>query len=587
MNQLLTRYGKEINPDNILGEYPRPQLKRSSYLNLNGYWDFCINYEKDYKDYDKKILVPFSPESYLSGVSEMVYPTMYSHYKKEIVLPSDFVKDLVILHFGAVDQICELYINGKFVLKHIGGYVPFSVEISQYIDDSLKVNIELLVSDETDTSYHLFGKQRINHEGIFYTPQSGIWQTVWIESVYKEYIRDVRIKPLYDQSQISLELKSDFSGEYIVKVFDNDKNLIKTHKTNKLNTLIHLDGFVSWTPNNPYLYYLEIKTDKDCVETYVGMRCFERKKDSKGIMRFYLNHLPYFQSGVLDQGYYSDGLLTPPSDQAMIDDILTMKELGFNMLRKHIKIEPLRWYYHCDRLGMLVWQDMLSGCEHKNVVFHHVLAILNIHLNDRHKRLFGRVSDEGKNLYEKDLEVMLDYLKNVTSLCVFVPFNEAWGQFDTLRISKKVKEFDEQRLVDHVSGWSDQKGGDFYSRHIYFQKIRFSKRMSKKRIAALTEFGGYSLPVQNHIYNNDKLFGYKKYKEKRALEEALESLYKDKIVPNLHKGLSVLVYTQLSDVEDEVNGFLSYDREVLKVDKDLMKSLNDLLYSTFNEIISE
>jgi len=585
MNQLISKYGKSITPDNVLQDYPRPQLQRDSYLNLNGLWDFSFSTNKNCDEYDKKILVPFSPESVLSGVSVTLSPKMFAHYKRTVNLTKDFVKDLVILHFGAVDQISELYINGNFVLKHIGGYVPFSVDITKYIDESLKMEIKLVVWDTTDTSYHLYGKQRLEHEGIFYTPQSGIWQTVWLESVNKNYFKDIRIKPLYDESAISLDLIADNVEEFIIKVFDNEGDLVKQIKTSTLNNLIRIDGFTAWSPENPYLYYLEIESDFDKIKTYVGMRVFERKLDKNGIMRFFLNHKPYFQSGVLDQGYFSDGLLTPPSDQAMIDDILTMKKLGFNMLRKHIKIEPLRWYYHCDRLGMLVWQDMLSGCEHKNVVFHHVLSVFHIHLNDRFKRLFGKTSIEGKKLYEQDLEVMLDYLKNVTSICVWVPFNEAWGQFDTLRILQKIQSLDNQRLVDHASGWSDHGGGDFYSRHIYYQGIKFSKRLAKKRIAALTEFGGFSCPIEGHRYNEDNIFGYKIIADLEKFQEALERLYKEKIIPNLYRGLSALVYTQLSDVEDEVNGFLTYDREVLKVEEKRIKAMNDSIYRTFEDII--
>ena len=587
MNQLITRYGKNIGPNKVLQEYPRPQLKRDSYINLNGYWDFSISDKEICDKYDERILVPFSPESILSGVNKTLLPGMYAHYRKEIILNSDFIKDLVILHFGAVDQITDLYINNNFVLKHVGGYVPFSVDITDYIDDSLKLEIRLKVSDTTDTSYHLYGKQRLVHEGIFYTPQSGIWQTVWMESVKKDYFKDISIYPLFDESMIYIKLETDFLGEYEIRVFDNDNNLVKKRSTNDLINLIKLDGFTPWTPENPYLYYLEIESESDSIKTYVGMRIFERKLDDSGIMRFYLNHKPYFQSGVLDQGYFSDGLLTAPSDQAMIDDILVMKKLGFNMLRKHIKIEPLRWYYHCDRLGMLVWQDMLSGCEHKNVVFHHVLSIFHIHLNDRFKRLFGRNSAEGKKLYEKDLEIMLNYLKNVTSLCVWVPFNEAWGQFDTLRILEKVRTYDKHRLIDHASGWSDHGGGDFYSRHIYYQGIKFKKRLAKKRIAALTEFGGFSYPVEGHRYNDEIIFGYKTFDDLSKFQKAIEVLYKDKIFSNLNKGLSVLVYTQLSDVEDEVNGFLTYDREVLKVDESMVKALNDFIYDSFKKIVTQ
>jgi beta-galactosidase/beta-glucuronidase len=585
VNQLLTLYAEKLNPDELLQEYPRPQLKRSSYLNLNGYWDFHMSTEPVCHMYDRKILVPFSPESILSGINEILYPNMYAYYQKEVMLEQAFVKDLIILHFGAVDQRCDLFVNDHHVLTHVGGYTPFSVDITPYIKDDLKLKINLSVTDSSDTSYHLTGKQRLNHEGIFYTPQSGIWQTVWLESVSKDYLKDITIKPLYDQSAVFLEVFTDHFHPYIVHIYNHDNELIKTHAADSFKTIIELDSFIPWTPENPYLYNVEIIHGNDVISSYFGMRIFERKKDHNEIMRFYLNHQPYFQSGVLDQGYYSDGLLTAPSDQALIDDIMTMKSLGFNMIRKHIKIESLRWYYHCDRLGMLVWQDMISGSEFKSVVFHHVLSLLHIHLSDRFKKLFGRTNAEGKRLYENDLRIMLNHLKNVTSICTWVPFNEAWGQFDTVRITKLIGELDDTRLIDHASGWSDHGVGDYYSRHMYYQKIRFYKRLAKKRIASLTEYGGYSLPIEGHRYNNDKLFGYKSFETKEAYQKALEDLFVKHLMPNLDKGLSVLVYTQLSDVEDEVNGLVTYDRRILKVDERLMQNLNSRLYSRFKQIM--
>lgn len=586
MNQLMTPYAEKLNPDALLQEYPRPQLKRSSYWNLNGYWDFHMSTEPTCPAYDRKILVPFSPESVLSGINEILTPNMHAYYQKEVLLDSAFVKDLVILHFGAVDQTCELFINDHHVLTHVGGYTPFDVDITPYLGDNYKLKINLSVTDLSDTSYHLTGKQRLIHEGIFYTPQSGIWQTVWLESVSRDYLKDVLIKPLYDQSAVLLQVFTDHFQPFVVHLYDRNHKLLKTHFSNSPQTTIPLDSFIPWTPEDPYLYGIEVIHGNDTITSYFGMRLFERKKDSKGIMRFYLNHRPYFQSGVLDQGYYSDGLLTPPSDQAMIDDILTIKSLGFNMIRKHIKLEPLRWYYHCDRLGMLVWQDMMSGSEFKSVVFHHALSLFHIHLPDCFKKLFGRTNAEGKRLYEDDLHMLLHHLKNVTSICTWVPFNEAWGQFDTLRITRLISQLDDSRLIDHASGWSDHGVGDYYSRHMYYQKIKFYQRLASKRIAALTEYGGYSLPIEGHRYNDDKMFGYKSFDTLEGYQNALEDLFLKKIMPNLDKGLSILVYTQFSDVEDEVNGLITYDRRILKVNEQAMQHLNNQLYSKFKQIVN-
>lgn len=583
MHTLLTKYAPKPT-DSILMEYPRPQLRRDSYFNLNGFWDFQISKNDTVTTYSNRILVPFSPESILSTVNRMVDVDDYAFYRKMVELPKDFLKDRLIIHFGAVDQTCDVYINQKLVLTHVGGYVPFSIDITNDIDGST-FELSLRVKDVTDTSCHLTGKQRLIRGGIFYTPQSGIWQTVWLESVVHGYIKDLKLTPLFDKQSFELSVDSESSEFLSVDVY-NEGNRITHVETPLKSVEIKLDPFHPWSPEQPNLYDLVIRLGNDVIYSYIGIRKFERKVDQQGIQRFFLNGKPYFQSGVLDQGYYSDGLLTPPSDQAMIDDILTMKNLGFNMLRKHIKMEPLRWYYHCDRLGMLVWQDMMSGTENKNVVFHHVLSILHIHLNDRFKKRFGRTQDLGKILYEKDLEIMLHTLKNVVSICTWVPFNEAWGQFDTKRICHKIERIDPTRLVDHASGWSDHGVGDYHSRHIYYQKIRFYKLNAKKRILALTEFGGYSLPIDKHRFNDETVFGYKIFTEDILFRQAIQDLYLNKLTRSIERGLSVLIYTQLSDVEDEVNGFLTYDRTVLKVSPILMKDIHQKLFELFEKKVS-
>ncbi|MDY0317729.1 MAG: glycoside hydrolase family 2 TIM barrel-domain containing protein, partial [Candidatus Izemoplasmatales bacterium] len=294
------------------------------------------------------------------------------------------------------------------------------------------------------------------------------------------------------------------------------------------------------------------------------------------------NDKPYLLSGVLDQGYYPDGLLTNPSDEALYNDIKSMKEMGFNLLRKHIKIEPLRWYYHCDKIGMIVWQDMINGSERKDIFFHGALAMLNIHINDKRHWLFGRRNKKGREQYMLELNEMISHLKNITCISTWVPFNEAWGQFDSLDVSKHIRDIDKTRLIDHASGWSDQGGTDFRSEHIYFKKVKFNEKYAKKRILALTEFGGYSLLVNENSFNPDKVFGYKKYQNQQDLEAGIKQLYENQIIPEVRKGLNVLIYTQLSDVEDEVNGFLTYDRKVAKVDVELIRQINKKLFDAFN-----
>ncbi len=580
MHTLLTKYAQTLE-QGIHLEYPRPQLRRDSYLNLNGPWDFGISNHFDDEVFDTTILVPFSPESVLSGISKTLGINQTAFYRKKVTLPNDFNQGRLLLHFGAVDQLCWVYINHQLVCHHVGGFVPFTIDVTPYVTEESFV-IALKVQDTSDTSYHLNGKQRIERGGIFYTPQSGIWQTVWLESVPIVYIEDLTIIPNVSKQSFKVLVKSSESAFLTVKVMTQGACIKKAETP--LNALdIFIENPHLWSPEDPFLYDLVIEYGTDVVHSYVGMRSFERKADHRGIQRFYLNGQPYFQSGVLDQGYYSDGLLTPTSDQAMIDDILTMKQLGFNMLRKHIKMEPLRWYYHCDRLGMLVWQDMMSGTEFKNVVFHHVLSIAHIHLSDRFRRLFGRQHPTGRSLYEQDLMTLIQTLKNVTSICTWVPFNEAWGQFDTKRICKKVQAMDPTRLVDHVSGWSDQGVGDYHSRHIYFQKIRFYRRTAKKRILALTEFGGYSLPVEGHRFNTDDIFGYKTFDTVENLEIGLKTLYLEALKKDIDRGLSVLIYTQLSDVEDEINGFLTYDRAILKIHPKLMNEIHEQIQKWFKK----
>jgi len=585
MKQLLTPWGENIDKSKVLNEYPRPQMVRDSYLSLNGYWDYAISKKAEIKNYDGKILVPFSPESILSDVNKILGEDEFLHYYREVKLPSNFMKDRLILHFGAVDQEAEVFINDQLVIRHLGGFTPFSVDITEFVTcDSF--SIKLKVKDVTDTSFRQTGKQRIKRGGIFYTQQSGIWQSVWLESVPFNYIEKLIITTDFDNSKVLFKIISsvDKPTNNNIKIsFNNNLTCEKNFQDNLVE--ITLDNFFAWSPEEPNLYDFEIVYEEDLVKGYFGMRKFERKADDYGVMRFFLNNKPYFLSGVLDQGYYPDGLLTAPSDKAFIFDLQSMKDLGFNFIRKHIKIEPLRWYYHCDRLGLIVWQDMVNGSSRKDIIFHGALALANIHLSDKLYFLFGRKSKEGRNQFIKELDEMINHLINITCISTWVPFNEAWGQFDALKIEQHLRLLDKTRLIDHASGWSDQSGGDYFSRHIYFKKIRFNKQKSRKRIIALTEFGGYSLLIESNSFMPEKVFGYKRFSTKEELEKALKKLYIEEVIPELENGLSVLVYTQLSDVEEEVNGFLTYDRLVLKVSKDFMKEINKLLTEKFASLI--
>lgn len=568
--QLTTVWGEKLT-DKPLQEYPRPQFVRNSYINLNGLWDYAIT-KKDAvpTEYDGKILVPFSPESPLSRVNRILRPNEYLFYRTTFVLPKTFIKDLVLLNFGAVDCISDIYVNGKHLCHHEGGYNAFTVDITE----ALAENNELIVKvrDFTDTKYYANGKQSTHRKGMWYTPQSGIWQTVWLESVPAQYIQGLRITPDIDSACVTVEADLNADEPVTVKVLDGDKEIIRVDGKGALKLYFPEKTFKLWSPEKPFLYNLKIISRRDIVESYFGMRKFSCEKVGK-YYRLMLNNKPYFHNGLLDQGYYSDGLYTAPSDEALQFDIRQMKSLGFNMLRKHIKVEPMRWYYHCDRLGMLVWQDMPSGGTKQHTAL--TLALPNIGFNkikDNKYGWFSRKSELSRDTFVSEYTEMLDQLYNCVSIAMWVPFNEAWGQFDANKIAQLTKDIDPTRTVDHASGWHDQGGGDINSMHVYFKKVNLNR--DRNRAVCLTEFGGYSYKDIDHCFNTDYTYGYKKFDTKEQLNEGISQLYERDVVKWIDKGLSAAVYTQVSDVEDEVNGLYTYDRKVLKVDADMMRKIN-------------
>ncbi len=585
MEKLLTRWGKELNREMPLNEYPRPQMERASFICLNGIWEYAIYPTGTaFKGYEGEIVVPFSPESLLSGVERNVTPEDTLYYRKKF----DFKKtnDKVILHFGAVDYKCEVTVNGTVFGTHTGGYYPFSIDITKAVVDG-ENEITLKVTDPSETSSQASGKQTSKRGNIWYTPQSGIWQTVWIEEVPADYIKTVKITPDIDNDLLRVDVITEGGfSEIKVTAFDKGEN-IGSVTTTSSTAVLKLSDYKLWTPEEPYLYDLKIEAGKDEVKSYFGMRKFGIGKDSDGFTRLMLNNKPYFQNGLLDQGYWSDGMYTAPSDEALIYDIETMKKMGFNMLRKHIKIEPLRWYYHCDRLGMLVWQDMINGGDVYNNSATTILPAfalatglkksLGVKDTKENYKLFSRLDKNGRDEYYSDAERMINTLYNCVSICMWVPFNEGWGQFDSVKAVDFFRSLDNTRVIDHASGWHDQGAGDVNSFHIYFTPFFFPKYdKNDDRAICLTEFGGYSMSIDGHRFNTEKTFGYRIYKSQEALEKALEKLYVKRIQPLIHKkGLSALVYTEVSDVEDETNGLLTYDREIVKVDIDFMKKINE------------
>lgn len=616
MIQLISRWGKEIDPGNILQEYPRPNLVRDSYFNLNGEWECRINESETADFYDETIIVPFSPESMLSGVGKIVMPHQRLHYRKKFTLPEGFKKSRVLLHFGAVDQECSVFVNGIRVGGHKGGYLPFHFDITDSLRQGENV-LTLSVTDRTEQSPHARGKQKLQKKGkyasLFYTPQSGIWKTVWMESVEKAYIEDVRITPLYDDSSVRFEITvlnacktsgaetsggkasgGETSGTVRLAVLERGGEIgqaeitVRQEKEIKkvISQEIKLDGFKPWTPDTPHLYDVIIRYGEDEVRSYFGMRKLSTGRDGKGILRFFLNNKPYFFNGILDQGYWPESLMTAPSDEALVYDIIKLKEMGYNTIRKHVKIEAERFYYHCDRLGMMVWQDMPNGGGEYNMVF--VTHLPNASdrfargVSDRHYGIFKRKDGEGRRQYYTDLKNMVSTLYNYPSIAVWVPFNEGWGQFDAAKATKEVREIDSGRLINEACGWFDQGGGDMYSIHNYRHKLKVKPQQD--RVVALTEYGGYAYPVEEHL-SCKKEFGYQHYHSTEELTQNYKRLWEEEIYPNLQYGLCSAIYTQTSDIEEEINGVLTYDREIVKLDEDQVKEMNDKLYGMFDSLV--
>ncbi len=583
-HQLFTTWGKTLDTDKPLQEYPRPQMVRNSYLNLNGYWDYAINnVEKAPKQYDGKILVPFSPEAFLSGVHRQTKPDEFLHYRREVELPEGFQLNRVLLHFGAVDQICEVFVNGKTAGKHEGGYLPFSADVTDYLIAGVNI-LTLTVKDYSDSSYFSKGKQKLKREGMWYTAQSGIWQTVWMESVPDCYVERLKLDPDYDKGTIAFKVFSSgrLKHDVRVRIFDGEEEIASACFPAEEKHEIRIPDFKSWSPENPHLYHAEVAMGEDSVRTYFAMRKFSVGKDDNGILRFMLNNKPYFHNGLLDQGYWPEGLYTAPTDEALRYDIVKMKELGFNMIRKHIKVEPARWYYHCDKIGMLVWQDMVNGGSGYHMKFICIMPNLWMpfgrFIKDNKYGAFARKDKAGRVQYYKELKETIAHLYNIPSIAVWVPFNEGWGQFDAVKVTAKVKEMDTSRLIDEASGWFDQGGGDIYSIHNYWRKLKV--RPKKDRVAALTEYGGYSQRIEGHSFCS-KVYGYRIYKTKEELTAGFKRLIQTDIIRGIRNGLSGTVYTQVSDVEEEVNGLLTYDRHIVKIEEETVKQLNREIYEEF------
>ena len=548
---LTTRWTKDVSAEKAWPDYPRPQMVRKDWTNLNGLWQYAIRPKAEAKPqkWDGEILVPFAIESALSGVKKAVKPDEQLWYRR--TFPSSVLagKERLLLHFGAVDWECRAWVNGKEVGHHTGGYDPFTFDVSDAVKRDANAENELVVAvtDPTDTGTQPRGKQVLKPHGIFYTAVTGIWQTVWLEPVPKSYIESLKIVPDVDRQVVAVTVEAS-GGKVIVRASKtSDEGRIETSSRigNSGETIeVPLRNAKLWSPENPQLYDLRVqlsddgKKTVDEVDSYFGMRKIEVKKDAEGVNRLMLNNKALFQYGPLDQGWWPDGLYTAPTDAALKYDIEMTKKLGMNMARKHVKVEPDRWYYWCDKLGLLVWQDMPSGDVNK--------------------------SDEGKKNYRSELKAMIDACRNHPSIVMWVPFNEGWGQYDTPEVAEWVQKYDPSRPVNEASGWNDEGSGDVSDMHNY--PGPGMRDPEDKRVSVLGEFGGLGMPVKGHTWQSEKNWGYVSYDSVDKLTDAYVNLL-TMMRPLIGRGLSAAVYTQTTDVEIEVNGLMTYDRERVKMDE--------------------
>ncbi|MBR4474162.1 MAG: glycoside hydrolase family 2 [Oscillospiraceae bacterium] len=557
MQMLYTAAGRNL-PAVPWNRYPRPQMQRADWLCLNGRWSLACEHGAV-----QQILVPFCPESLLSGVAEAPAAGETMVYRRFFRIPDDWQGRRILLHFGAVSRSCTVLVNGCEVCRHDQAYLPFSADITEAVCDGDN-RLEVFAVNDLSPKFPR-GKQSLRRGGMWYTPCSGIWQTVWLEPVPERYIRRLRIRTGTDFAEISAEGVQDG----VIELEDREYPLTEGQ------VRIPLPGGRLWTPENPQLYFFHLRAGEDAVSSYFALRSLS-VQSVRGIPRLCLNGRPYFFNGILDQGYWSDGLYTPASPEGFESDILVMKELGFNTLRKHIKIEPEQFYYDCDRLGMIVFQDMVSSGEYRYL---RDTVFPNMHFCARNDRRLNQDPETRKNFRQAMAETVR-LLQNHPCICLWTIFNEGWGQFCADDCFRELKMLDPDRFIDSTSGWFHQKESDVDSLHLYFEKLHLGKLPLPQ---LLSEFGGYSWKVPAHSFNLEKTYGYRKYERQEDFLRALRDLYKNEILPLAGKGLCGAIYTQVSDIEDETNGLLTFDRAVNKIPSDTLSDLAAALQQAVQE----
>lgn len=579
-DKIKTKWAEQINPKNVLPEYPRPQLERTDWVNLNGEWEYAIKPRGGAEPaaFDGNILVPFAVESSLSGVQKEVGENNELWYKRTFTVPANWKNKDVVLNFGAVDWKTDVFVNDILIGSHQGGFTPFSFNITPYLAGKNNQKLVVRVWDPSDKGYQPRGKQTSNPEGIWYTPVTGIWQTVWLEPVATNHITSVKSIPNIDNGTVNVTVGTSApccnTSIVEVKLMDKGQVVASAKGLQGKELRLAVQNPTLWDTSNPYLYDMKVSLIKDGkvlddVKSYTAFRKISSKRDANGVMRMQLNNKNLFQYGPLDQGWWPDGLYTAPTDEALLYDIVKTKDWGFNMIRKHVKVEPARWYYHCDKEGILVWQDMPSGDMGNQWAPH-------TYNGGTDK---NRSAESVANYYQEWKEIM-DMCISYPSIVVWVPFNEAWGQFDTEKVAEWTKNYDPSRLVNPASGGNHRACGDILDLHNYPGPNMFL--YDPQRVTVLGEYGGIGLPLENHLWWNKRNWGYVQFKNSDEVTAEYVK-YANDLKGMVDRGFSAAVYTQTTDVEGEVNGLMTYDRKEIKINEAAVKKANQAVINQLSK----